>query len=93
MSLLLPELFCVPKNTFRRNVYIFTLKEDGFCDTIIWITNPIVVAKKDSDERTNSFKILALSLVYSNLPSNVKINPVRYIAFSIDEDISFEKVF
>lgn len=55
--------------------------------------NPIVVAKKDSDERTKNFEILASSLVYSNLPSNVKINPTRYIAFSIDEDISFKKVF
>ena len=57
------------------------------------VINPIVVAKKDSDERTKSFEILASSLVYSSLPSNVKINPVRYIAFSIDEDISFKKVF
>lgn len=57
------------------------------------VINPIVIAKKDSDERTKNFKILASSLVYSDLPSNVKINPVRYIAFSMGEDISFIKVF
>lgn len=57
------------------------------------VINPIVVAKEDSAEKTKSFEILASSLVYDNLPSNVKINSVRYISFSMGKDISFKKVF
>lgn len=57
------------------------------------VINPIVVAKKDSEERTKIFAVKASNLVYNNLPNNVEINPVSYISFSIDKDISFEKVF
>lgn len=54
--------------------------------------NPIVIAKKTSDQNCERFNNLANTLVYPT-QGNVSVSSVKYIAFDIDEDITFKKVF
>lgn len=54
--------------------------------------NPIVIAKKTTKQKCKKFQDLSKNLVYKN-QNNVSVSPVEYIAFEIDEDITFEKVF
>ena len=53
---------------------------------------PIVIAKKTGDRNRERFHNLANSLVYQ-VQGNISVSAVAYIAFDIDEDITFEKVF
>lgn len=54
--------------------------------------NPIVIAKKAAAENIENFSNLADTLAYP-IENNISISSVEYIAFKIDEDIAFEKVF
>lgn len=54
--------------------------------------NPIVIAKKTSDRNQEKFHNLSNTLVYP-IQDNISVSAVEYIAFDIDEDITFEKVF
>lgn len=54
--------------------------------------NPIVIAKKTGDRNRERFHNLANALVYQ-VQDNIFVSAVEYIAFDIDEDITFEKVF
>ena len=54
---------------------------------------PVVIAKKDLPENEAHFKALASGWTYGNLPDGIEVTPVHYIAFSVDDDISFEKIF
>ncbi len=56
------------------------------------IINPMVIAKKTSTESSNAFRKLADALK-SFSKDNIDVSAVEYIAFEIDEDISFEKTF
>lgn len=53
---------------------------------------PIVIAKKTGDRNRERFHNLANSLVYQ-VQDNIFVSAVEYIAFDVDEDITFEKVF
>ena len=56
------------------------------------IINPIVIAKKTSRENSNAFRKSADALkLFSK--DNITVSAVEYIAFEINEDISFEKTF
>ncbi len=57
------------------------------------IINPIVIARNASKQIKAEFQRLASTLQYDNTPNNIRITPVQYIAFSVDNDISFEKIF
>lgn len=56
------------------------------------IINPIVIAKKTSRENSNAFCKSADALK-SFSKDNITVSAVEYIAFEINEDISFEKTF
>lgn len=53
---------------------------------------PIVIAKKTGDRNRERFHNLANSLVYQ-VQDNIFVSAVEYIAFDVDEDITFEKIF
>ena len=53
---------------------------------------PIVIAQKTGDRSRERFHNLANTLVYQ-VQDNISVSAVEYIAFDIDEDITFEKVF
>ena len=52
----------------------------------------MVIAKKTSTESSNAFRKLADALK-SFSKDNITVSAVEYIAFEINEDISFEKTF
>lgn len=52
---------------------------------------PIVIAKKTNDRNRERFHNLSNTLVYPT-QDDISVSAVEYIAFDIDEDISFEKV-
>lgn len=54
--------------------------------------NPIVIAKKTGAVNQENFRILSDTLVYP-AQDNVFVSAVKYIAFDVDEDLTFEKVF
>lgn len=54
--------------------------------------NPIVIAKKATAENIENFRNLADTIAYP-IENNISVSSVEYIAFEIDEDITFEKVF
>ncbi len=54
--------------------------------------NPIVIAKKTTERNCEKFHNISNNLTYP-AQDNVLVSPVEYIAFEIDEDITFEKVF
>ncbi len=54
--------------------------------------NPIVIAKKTSDRNREQFQNLSDTLTYAT-QENISVSAVKYIAFEIDEDITFQKVF
>lgn len=56
------------------------------------IINPIVIAMKANEQISNAFHNISNMLVYSP-QNNITVSAVKYIAFEIDEDITFEKVF
>lgn len=56
------------------------------------IINPIVIAMKANEQISNAFHNISNTLVYSP-QNNITVSAVKYIAFEIDEDITFEKVF
>lgn len=56
------------------------------------IINPIVIAKKANEQISNSFYNISNNLVCLS-QNNISVSAVKYIAFDIDEDITFEKVF
>lgn len=56
------------------------------------IINPMVIAKRTSTENSNAFRKFADALK-SLAKDNITVSEVEYIAFEIDEDISFEKTF
>ncbi len=54
--------------------------------------NPIVTAKKANDRNSERFCNLANDLAYP-ASGNISVSAAEYIAFDIDSDITFEKVF
>lgn len=53
---------------------------------------PIVIAKKTNDRNRERFHNSSNTLVYPT-QDDISVSAVEYIAFDIDEDITFEKVF
>lgn len=53
---------------------------------------PIVIAKKTEDRNCERFHNLANTLIYQ-VQDNISVSAVEYIAFDVDEDVTFEKVF
>lgn len=56
------------------------------------IINPIVIAKKAKEVNCERFHDLANTLLYT-AHNNISISALEYIAFEINENISFEKIF
>lgn len=56
------------------------------------IINPIIIAKKANETNRENFRNSADTLVYPP-QDNISVSAVEYIAFEIDKDIKFEKVF
>ena len=54
--------------------------------------NPIVIAQKSTELTNSAFHDTANTLIYP-IQDNITVSAVEYIAFDIDEDITFEKVF
>jgi len=54
--------------------------------------NPIVIARKTADRNRERFYNLSNTLAYPP-QNNISVSKVEYIAFEIDDNISFEKVF
>ena len=56
------------------------------------IINPIVIAKKAKEVNCERFHNLANTLLYT-AHNNISISAIEYIAFEINDNTSFEKVF
>lgn len=56
------------------------------------IIKPVVIAKKANEQSIDVFRNLAESLTYPQ-EHNVSVSSVKYIAFEINENITFEEVF
>lgn len=56
------------------------------------VINPIVIAKKANKQNRDRFHYISNTLVYPS-QNNITISAVEYIAFEIEDDITFEKVF